>query len=131
MPSGFVMLFLHQCASPLARLEVGAEDLGARGAQLRADQCLGGLCLVGAALLVVWRIGHYQADTPAPQAKPGAVRAKAIEVRVAAASIVGVRATRTLQSFAVTVSSTAAKRSRAAARRVGTCSVGSSPAGGV
>jgi hypothetical protein len=115
VPTGFVMLLLHQCTSPLARLEIGAEDLGARGAQLLADQRLDGLCLVAAALLVVWRIGHYQADTAAA----------AGETRH------GPRAGRSGQSFAVTASSTDAKRSRAAARRAGTCSVGSSPAGGV
>ena len=58
MPPGFVALLLDQRARPLARLEVGAEDLGARGAQLLADQRLDGVCLVVAALLVVWRIGH-------------------------------------------------------------------------
>jgi hypothetical protein len=59
MPPGLVMLLLHQCASPLPRLEIGTEDLGARGAQLVADERLNGFCLLAAALLVVWRIGHY------------------------------------------------------------------------
>jgi hypothetical protein len=58
VPIGFLALLIDQRASPLARLEVGAKDLSARGAQLLADQCLGGLRLVAAALLVVWRIGH-------------------------------------------------------------------------
>jgi len=106
---------LDKHASPLLRLEVGAEDLSARGAQLLADQRLDGLCLIAAALLVVWRIGHYVADTSDSRS----------ETRR------GPQAGETAcQSLAVTASSTAAKRSRAAARRVGTCSVGSSPAGG-
>jgi hypothetical protein len=117
VPSGFVMLLLHQCASPLSRLEIGTEDLGARGAQLLADQRLGGLCLVAAALLFVWRIGGHHRG-----------RYRRCPLRNPARSA---RGRSGLQSFAVTASSTAAKRSRAAARRAGTCSVGSSPAGGV
>ena len=58
MPPGFVSLVLRQGASPLTRVEIGAKDLGARGAQLLADQRLNGLCLVAATLLVVWRFGH-------------------------------------------------------------------------
>jgi hypothetical protein len=63
VPSGFVVLLLDQRASLLSRLEIGAKDLGARGAHLVADKCLDGFCLVAAALLVVWRIGHSMADT--------------------------------------------------------------------
>ena len=115
MPLGFVALLVDQRARPLARLEVGAKDLVPGGAQLLADQRLDGVCLVAAALLVVWRIGHYVADTADARSETQ-------------------RGPRTggtgRQSLAVTASSTAAKCSRAAARRVGTCSVGSSPAGG-
>ncbi len=59
MPFGFVALLLHQCACLLPRLEIGTEDLGARSAQLMADQRLDGFCLVASVLRVVWRIGHY------------------------------------------------------------------------
>jgi hypothetical protein len=77
VPIGFVALLLDQRASLLARLEVSAKDLSARGAQLLADQRLDGLRLVAAAPLVVWRIGHYRQIPPPPWAKPGAVRARA------------------------------------------------------
>jgi hypothetical protein len=120
MPAGFVALLLHQRASPLTRPKVGAKDLGARGAQLLADQRLRGLRLIAAALLVLGRIGHCNAGTAPAASETATVRARARA---------GGRAGRD-QSLAVTASSTLAKRSRAAARRVGTCSVGSSPAGG-
>jgi hypothetical protein len=77
VPFGFVVVLVDQGASPLLRLEIGAKDLGARGAQLVADECLGGLRLVAAALLVVWRIGHSMAHTAAARSETGAVRERA------------------------------------------------------
>jgi hypothetical protein len=62
---------------------------------------------------------------PPDPSKPG-VWASAKSVKNA-----GGPAVQSRQSFAVTASSIDAKRSRASARRVGTCSVGTSPAGGV
>jgi len=53
LPPGFVTLLFDERTTSLPRLEVGAEDLSARGAQLLADQRLDSLCLVAAALLVV------------------------------------------------------------------------------
>lgn len=115
MPPGFVALLVDQRASPVSRVEVGAEDPGARGAQLLADLHLRDLCLVASVLLVVWRFAH---SNPGTAGAPSETRR-------------GPRAGKAAQSFAVIASSTPAKRSRAAARRVGTCSVGSSSAGGV
>lgn len=43
MPPGFVTLLLDQRARPVSRLEIGAEDASARGAQLLTDQRLNGL----------------------------------------------------------------------------------------
>jgi hypothetical protein len=59
VPTGLMLIVLGQRTSPVARLEIGAEDLGACRAQLFADDGLGSLRLVAALLLVGWRIGHW------------------------------------------------------------------------
>jgi hypothetical protein len=69
LPPGFVTLRFDERATSFLRLEVGAKDLSARGAQLLADQRLHGVGLVAAALVVVWRIGHYVADTVAARSE--------------------------------------------------------------
>ena len=118
MPFGFGALVLDQRLGTLARLEIGAKDLAACSSQLLPDQRLDGFGVVAAALLVVCRIGHHRSDTATAASETGAVRLTAGDPRSRG------------QSFAVTASSTDAKRSRAAARRAGTCSVGRSSAGG-
>jgi hypothetical protein len=59
VPPGFATLVLDERTGAILRLEVGAEDLGARGAQLLADQRGDRRGLVAASLLVVGRIVHH------------------------------------------------------------------------